>query len=95
MDDQMLEAEAAQEAFVDEHWHNLETFHNFIFTEVDKFTFVPPRVNLYIRKAESRDQLHTNDMFTPRTFAWMLLNFEDLREMWISYLRKEFHNDNR
>lgn len=93
VDDQMLEAEAAQEAHIDENWHNLEKFHNMIFVEVDSFKFVPPRVVNYIRTAESRDKLHTNDMFTPRTFAWFLLNFDDIREMWITYLRKDFHND--
>lgn len=92
-EDDMLEHEAAMESHVDEHWHNLDKFHDFIFSKVDKFEFVPPRVKLYIAEAESEDRLHTNDEFTPRTFAWMLLEFDDLRIMWSEYLRIDFHND--
>lgn len=92
-EDDMMEYEMAVEQFISDNWLNLDRFHDFVFTKVDKFVFVPPRVQLYLKTAEAKDQLHTNDMFTPRTFAWMLLEFEDLKILWSSYLRKEFHND--
>lgn len=92
-EDQIMEHEMAVEQYVDEHWHNIDKFHDFIFKEVDKFVFLPPRVKTYLAEAESEDRLHTNDEFTPRTFAWLLLELDDLKEMWTKHLREDFHVD--
>lgn len=92
-DDKLMEYEMAVAEWVDYHWHNLDKFHDFIFKETDKFEFIPPRVKAYLQEAESEDRLHTNDEFTPRTFAWMLLEFEDLKIMWTKYLQEDFHVD--
>lgn len=92
-DDALLEHEAVIEQHVDEHWCNIDKFHDFIFKEVNGFVFVPPRITAYLEESEAEDRLHTNDEFTPRTFSWMLLEFDDLRQMWANYLRRDFHVD--